>query len=125
MENPANKLSPKQITSIFIDGRHQAEIAKSHGVSQQTISRALKNESYRSDWRVAGALMEKCIGMEVESMDIDSGYGRGWEVYNCFSKETKFGGGDHCYKFTKASGVNLPRAIIEACVTALVGRDNA
>jgi hypothetical protein len=31
----------------------------------------------------------------------------------------KFGGGDQCYKFTKANDESLPRAIIEACVEAL------
>ena len=68
-----------------------------------------------TDWRVAGTLMEKCIGMTLhEELEIDSGYSRGWEVYNCFA----FGDGQP-YKHTKANGESLPRAIIEACVEAL------
>ena len=63
--------------------------------------------------------MEKCIGMTVSEMEIDSGYGRGWEVYNCFSTNSKSGGGDHCYKFTKANGESLPKAIILAALEAL------
>jgi len=76
-------------------------------------------DQFVRDWRVAGALMEKCIGMAIEPLEIDSGYGRGWEVCNCFSVNSKFGGGDHCYKFCKAENESLPRAIIEACVEAL------
>lgn len=62
--------------------------------------------------------MEKCIGATVAELEIDSGYGRGWEVYNVFAPGTNKNGGQD-YKYTKAENESLPRAINEACVEAL------
>ena len=81
----------------------------------------LDSSEFVRDPRVAMALMEKCIGMGIAGaeMSIESGYGRGWEVYNCFAKNSHSGGGDHDYRFTKAENESLPRAIIEPCTEAL------
>jgi len=82
------------------------------------IGNELNADEFVRDWRVAGALMEKCIAMDVEYMEIDSGYGRGWQVCNTIA-------GKQPYKYHKANNDSLPRAIIEACVAALEERARA
>lgn len=81
-------------------------------------------DAWDTDWRVAGALMERCIGLTVAELEIDSGYGRGWEVYNTFAPGTNKDGGDQSYRYTKANDESLPRAIIKACVEALASDDD-
>ena len=57
------------------------------------------------DWRVAGALMEKCWSVEIDKI------GCPWWVAAERPKKPQ--------KFCKAKNESLPRAIIEACVEAL------
>ena len=64
-------------------------------------------------------MMEKCIGMEVESCQIDSGYGRGWEVFNCFAPGTNKGGGDQNYHYSNCNNESMPVALNIACLKAL------
>lgn len=61
----------------------------------------LTAESFVHDWRVVGALMEKCaeIGAEL--------HGKRWKV-QAWNRKDGFG-----------ENKSLPRAIIEACVEAL------
>ena len=75
-------------------------------------------DQFIRDGRVVLATMEKCIGMTVSEMEIDSGYGRGWEVFNCFAPGTNKTGGQD-YKYTKANNESLAIAINTACVEAL------
>ena len=57
------------------------------------------------EWRVAGALMEKCWSVEIDKR------GCPWWVAAERPKKPQ--------KFRKAKNESLPRAIIEACVEAL------
>ena len=59
------------------------------------------------DWRVAGALMERCKTMEIDSI------GNPW----WFACNVEAGPQPNTYH--KAKGESLPRTIIEACVEAL------
>jgi len=59
------------------------------------------------DWRVAGALMERCKAMEIDSI------GNPW----WFACNVEAGAQPNTYH--KAKGESLPRTIIKACCEAL------
>ena len=68
------------------------------------------------DWRVAGALMEKCIGKpDWMTMNIDRKVSS--EItHRCWIERTHSGTEVENYH---ARDVSLPRAIVEACVESL------
>jgi len=68
----------------------------------------LMPELFVRDWRVAGALMEKIACIEIDTIG-----NPWWVACNCTA-------GPQPHKYHKAEGESLPRAIIEACVEALL-----
>ena len=64
------------------------------------------------DWRVAGALMEKCASVEIDTI------GNPWWVA-AYALKRDPDGHQLPERWFKSKGDNLPRAIIEACVEAL------
>jgi len=76
-------------------------------------------DEFISDWRTAGACLEACIGATISETEIDSGYGRGWEVSNLFVPGTNVSGGqDYKYVTVHGQGKSLPATICEAFCAA-------
>ena len=71
---------------------------------------------FTSDWRVAGALMEKIAAGRFRSLDMGL-ISKGSDKYEVWGFEIDI----DCSHYEKFSSMNesLPRAIIEACVEAL------
>ena len=72
----------------------------------------LSASDFERDWRVAGALMEKCETVTVNSNFNGEKFERGmFNVLAC--------AGEKHIGFGRANSTNEPHAIIEACVEAL------
>ena len=69
-------------------------------------------EVFVRDWRVAGALMEKCATVEIDTI------GNPWWVA-AYALKLDAEGKQLPERYFKAEGELLPRAINEACVEAL------
>jgi hypothetical protein len=100
-DNPASKVTPEQAAKIIADRRPQTAIAKDYGISQQTVSRVKNSDYWKSDWRVAGAILDSEPYCHIE--EIGDGY---WAVW------LRRGG------VAQGHDKSLPRAIIEAFVGA-------
>ncbi len=89
-------------------GVHRYRVAEHVGIYDPPMSREQTDEEFLSDWRVAGALMEKCNNVRWCRLTIDG-----------FQALAEYGEPERINNIASANNESLPRAIIEACVEAL------
>ena len=92
-----------KVVALELDGLHGRYAHKAGNREWFTYARDMEAKEFVRDWRVAGALMEKCSGINTVRRD---GQWKSYAVKNYGVAST-------------ASDDSMPRAIIEACCEAL------
>ena len=99
-----------KVVALELDGLHGRYAHKAGNREWFTYARDMEAKEFVRDWRVAGALMEKCCFHKYGTAQFQDG---STDNYTATVEKSKYS------HWSLAENESLPRAIIEACVEAL------